>query len=688
MSELSPPFSGEFESQSPWFRRKLGLIVALAVVVAAAGGTYWYFNRDSTPAAVAPQQQTATVTTGNLVSKLSTTGAAAASLTSKLSFGASAKVASVNVSVGQKVAAGDVLGTLESTDLQSKLTSAQLALTNAQLKYAEFLEPPTASELASAQSAISNAQTQLANAQENLRKAQPGADTDAITAADNTVAQAQQSLTSAENQVQSSWISLISAQRNYCTADNHLVQACYESDLPLSQAKVDSLIAELRTPATSAVGSAAQAFISANSSYNNALTGVSNAQKTLDSANEKRQALDEPPSALTLQQLNSAIESANASLLSAQQKYEDLVKGPTAADIASQQQSVASAQSAYDTAKSNLDAAVLKAPFAGTITAVGVAAGDNVSAATQAFTLTNTDSVVVNLSVQETDFVGLAAGQYGTATFEALPDHTYIVKIVSVNPSPTTTQGIVSYQVEAVILSAADLQDTTTQQAALRAYATLNSSTAGFGARAGNGANAGGTPGAGGRFGEGANAGGTPRAGAPSAIQTARAGGGFPGAARTPGAGSPNGQATQGGGFAGGGAQGGGLLQTLLDAPVPTPGMNATVTILKNVAENVILVPNNAIRTSGNLKTVTVKNADGTTETRPVQTGASDGTNTIVTSGVSADEVVVLSTSTAVTTGGNGTATTRGEFPGGFIIGGGAQNAGRNNNSGATGGVR
>ena len=690
MSELSPPFSSEFDSESSWLRRKLGFIVGLVLILAAAGGAFWYFNRDSKPAVVAPQQQTATVTTGSLVSKLSTTGTAAASLTSKLTFGASAKVSAVNVIVGQKVAAGEVLATLDSSDLQSKLASAQTALTNAQLKYADALKPPTASELASAQSAISNAETQLANAQENLRKAQPGADTDAITAADNTVSQAQQSLTSAQNQVQSSWISLISAQRNYCTTDNHLVQACYESDLPLSQAKIDSLIAEVRTPATSAVGSAASSFISSNTSYGNSLTSVTNAEKTLATAVEKRQALDEPPSALTLQQLNSAIQSANASLLAAQQKYDDLVAGPTATDISGQQQSVQSAQSAYDTAKTNLDSATLTAPHAGTITAVGVAVGDNVSAATQAFTLTNTDSIVVNLSVQETDFVGLEAGQYGTATFEALPNHTYIVKIVSVNPTPTTTQGVVSYQVQAVILSAADLQDTTTQQSALRAYASLSTGSSGFGGRgAPAGAGASGTPVAGGRFGNGPAAAGTPGAGAPSAVQTARAGGGFPGGAgRTPGAGGgfPGGAANGGAPTGGAAAGGAGILQSLLDAPVPTPGMNATVVILKSVAENVVLVPNNAIRTTGTFKTVTVKNADGTTETRPVETGATDGTNTIVTSGLTADEVVVLSTSTAVTTGGAATTPQRGNFPGGgFAIGGGETAGG---NSGATGGVR
>ncbi len=686
MSELSPPFSNDFDSESSWLRRKLGLIVGLIIVLAAAGGAYWYFNRDSTPAVVAPQQQTATVTSGSLVSKLSTTGTAASSLTSKLTFGASAKVSTVNVIVGQKVTAGEVLATLDSSDLQSKLTSAQTALTSAQLKYADALKPPTASALASAQSAISSAETQLANAQENLRKAQPGADTDAITAADNTVSQAQQSLTSAQNQVQSSWISLISAQRNYCTADNHLVQACYESDLPLSQAKIDSLIAEVRTPATSAVGSAASSFISSNTSYGNSLTSVTNAEKTLATAVEKRQALNDPPSALTLQQLNSAIQSANASLLAAQQKYDDLVAGPTATDVASQQQSVQSAQSAYETAKTNLEAAVLTAPYAGTITAVGVAVGDNISAATQAFTLTNTDSVVVNLSVQETDFVGLEAGQYGTATFEALTGHTYIVKIVSVNPTPTTTQGVVSYQVQAVILSTADLQDTATQQSALSAYATLSTGTSGLGARGGaqgGGPAASGTPGAGGRFGNAPAAAGTPGAGAPAAQQTARAGGGFPGGAgRTPGA---------GGGFPGGAANGGaapggaGILQTLLDAPVPTPGMNATVVILKSVAENVVLAPNSAIRTTGTVKTVTVKNADGTTENRPVQTGATDGTNTIITSGLTADEVVVLGTSTAVTTGGTTTGQQR-EFPaGGFGIGGGQAPGG---NAGATGGVR
>lgn len=699
MSELSPPFSGDFDAQSSWLRRKLGFIIGIVVVLAAAGGAFWYFNRDSAPAVVTPQQQTATIATGNLVSKLSTTGTAAASLTSKLTFGVAAKVSAVNVIVGQKVTAGEVLATLESSDLQSKLASAQTGLTNAQLKYADALKPPTVSELASAQSAVSSAQTQLANAQDNLRKAQPGADTDAITAADNTVAQAQQSLTSAQNQVQSSWISLISAQRNYCTADNHLVQACYDSDLPLSQSKVDSLIAEVRTPATSAVGSAASSFISSNSSYGNSLTSVTNAEKTLASATEKRQALDQPPSALTLQQLNSAIQSANASVLAAQQKYDDLVAGPTATDVSSQQQSVQSAQTAYDTAKSNLDAAVLTAPYAGTITAVGISVGDNVSAATQAFTLTNTDNIVVNLSVQETDFVGLAAGQFGTATFEALPDHTYIVKIVSVNPTPTTTQGVVSYQVEAVILSAGDLQDTATQQAALQAYAALSTAGAGFGARAGAGAaaNANGTPAAGGRTANGATSQGTPRAGVSGAQQTARAGGGAAGAARTPGAGGafPGAQGTPGaaGGFPAGGATAGGagLLQTLLNAPLPTPGMNATVVILKSVSENVVLVPNNAIRSTGTVKTVTVKNADGTTQTRPIQTGATDGTDTIVTSGLAADDIVVLSTSTALTSGGQ-TTTQQGNFPAGGFATGGARGAaggtGGAAGAGATGGVR
>ncbi len=662
MVELSPSLLPELDSDRSWFRRKLAWIVAAVLLLGAAGGAYWYLGRDDGSPPAPAQQQTSTAANGNLVSSFSGTGTAAASLTTKLTFQTSAKVTAVSVKLGDKVEAGQVLATLDSGDAQRKLDSAKVSLSSAQLKLADLLEPATASEVASANAAISTAQYQLANAQENLRKAQSGPDSDAVATAESAVTQAEQSLSSAQNQVQSAWIGLLTAQRNYCTTDNHLVSACYSTDLPLSQFRIDSLIAEIRNPATTAVGSAAQAFITANTSYGNAQTSQGNAEKALATAKTKRSDLDAPPTALALQQLQSAIDSAQASVLSTQQKYDDLVKGPAATDVAQQQASVDTARVSVETAQATLDAVVLKAPFAGTVTAIGIAVGDTVSAATAAFTIANQDAIRVDLSVQEADFVGLKAGQYGIATFEALSGYSYGVRITFVNPTPTTTQGVVSYQVQAEILRAEQLQDPATQQAVLQTLSASGSSVrAGRGTAGANGSAASGTPGA---FPGGAGAARTPGAG--------------PGAGRTPGAGFT----PPAGGQAGGPGSAPGL-QALLNAPAPTPGMNATVVIIKSVQENLLLVPTSAIKTQAGTRTVTVKKDDGTTEERTVTVGGADSSNTAITSGLNAGEVVVLSSSAASSTAtANRTVTTnqQGQFPGGFQ-GGGPSN-------GATGGVR
>ena len=223
----------------------------------------------------------------------------------------------LNVKLGDKVEPGQVLATLDSGDAARKLDSAKVSLSSAQLKYQDLVEPATASELASASSSVTSAKYQLANAQENLRKASAGPDADAVTTADTAVTQAEQSLTSAQNQVQSSWISLLTAQRNYCSTDNRLVDVCYATDLPLTQFKIDSLVQEIRNPATSAVGTAAQSLISSNTSYGNSLTSVTNAEKSLATAKSKRTALNDPPTALVLQQLTASVESANAQVLAA-----------------------------------------------------------------------------------------------------------------------------------------------------------------------------------------------------------------------------------------------------------------------------------------------------------------------------------------------------------------------------------
>ena len=225
----------EFEEESGFLRRAITISLVVAVLVVAGFGVYWYWFRDTSTAAPTTAQQEATVTTGNLVSSLNTTGTANSTLSSKLTFGTSGQVSSVSVAVGDQVKAGQELARLDDKIPGRSLDTARANLQNAQIKLQQLTAPPTADVLSSAQQSVINAQNQVLTAQGNLDKANAGpADTD-VTAADAAILQAQNSLTSAQNSVDSGWTGLINAQRNYCTQAHPQANVCYSQDIPLSQ---------------------------------------------------------------------------------------------------------------------------------------------------------------------------------------------------------------------------------------------------------------------------------------------------------------------------------------------------------------------------------------------------------------------------------------------------------------------
>ncbi len=198
----------------------------------------------------------------------------------------------------------------------------------------------------------------------------------------------------------------------------------------------------------------------------------------------------------------------------------------------------------------------------------------------------------------------MKAGQSGTATFDAITGTVFPIVIDSVGTNATTTQGVVTYQAKAHIVSGQSLR------------ATLGGQATG-----------------------------------PSASQT-------PSASRTPSASQPPAGATPG--------------ATATASPQPEPGMNATVTIIVDEAQNVLIVPTSAIQTSGRTSIVTIQNDDGSTTRQTVTTGLTNGTETEITAGLTEGQMVIIPGATASTTT-TGTSTTPSRTTGGgSFFGGGA----------------
>ena len=495
-----------------WRGRLIGLAV-LAVLVAAGAYALWALvlcDGSST----AEETNTATVERGSITTTVSTSGVVVAQSTAELSFSQSGTVSAVNATVGQEVKQGDVLAELESEALARSVTEAELNLASAQIRLNQLLKDPDEAEVASAEQGVTQAQANLDQAQRALEE-----------------------LTAGPTEIET-----LSAKQAVASAEGQLAQA------------------EEAEEAEENDGTAG------------AETSVEAAQLALDEANARLDELLAGPTDAERAEAQSNIDIATAGLTIAQAQLNDVLDGADVEEIETQENQVRLSELSLEKAQEDLEEAQLVAPFDGTVAALNIEVGESVggtggTGSEAAIVLNTPDAVRLDLTVTESDVLDIEAGQSGIALFDALGDTPFPIVIDSVGMNPTTTQGVVTYDVRASILTA-------TQS---------------------------GMP-------EGSLADALPGTASPSAD--------VPDAEATP-------------------------ADAETDAK-PLPGMNVSVTITLDQAQDVLVVPASAVQTSGNETFVEVQMDDGSIQKVEVEAGLSDGTNTEIVRGFEEGQTVLL----------------------------------------------
>ncbi len=493
MTDRAEDYDDFLEDDRPHWRRRLIVLATLLIVAVVGAVALWatVFRGGGTTAA---QTQTTKVTLGTISKTISTSATTLAQSTANLSFGQSGKVTAVNVKLGQQVKQNDVLAEMQSDSLQNAVSSAQVNLANAQAKLNTLLQgstasqltavdqsvvqaqatydqavqalqdlsnPPTASALSAAQQSVTQAQSQLTQTQ-NARTKLDTTSSDAVTAAEAAVEKARAALDSAERAATNAALDSEAACATPTppptpTPVPNADSACRAALAKKDDADAAVVLAEdtLATAkdnlATAEDGPTAEDVASAQ-------TAITSAQQGLQTANDKLAELTAGPTDEAVQQAQDKVATAASSLSAAQAKRDEVYAGSTSADIQAQQSQVQLAELSLTQAKKALEGAQIIAPFDGTVALlninVGDTAGSSSSSTTSAPIILNTpNAVVLNLSIGESDLPNVKAGQSGTASFDAITGTVFPIVIDSVGTNPTTTQGVVTYQARARIVT-------------------------------------------------------------------------------------------------------------------------------------------------------------------------------------------------------------------------------------------
>ncbi|MDR0284028.1 MAG: biotin/lipoyl-binding protein [Propionibacteriaceae bacterium] len=151
-------------------RRWLRWAIPVAAVVIIGGvvtGVLLYRNASATPAVttITRDVQASTVT---MTESVSTTGTIEPQQQADLAFSSGGTVTAVNVSVGDKVVAGQALASIDTTDLQAAVDSAQAAVDAAQSDYNDAVDAGVDAQITAAKSTLAAKQNTLTNAQTSL----------------------------------------------------------------------------------------------------------------------------------------------------------------------------------------------------------------------------------------------------------------------------------------------------------------------------------------------------------------------------------------------------------------------------------------------------------------------------------------------------------------------------------------
>ena len=381
-------------------RHKKAVIALALLVVAAAAAAFLLRGRFvrpvSLPAASGSYVRTVTLQKGTLEDSISATGTVQSSDVSNVTTDLKYTVKTVNVQVGDSVEEGDVICTLDTSELEESIQKLQESLADAK---------------AEAQKQYEKAQASLTEAEENVKSTY------------DDMKEAEDERDSAKSAYETAAAAVKGYQAEVDAANADLL-----TKLNARQAALDAYTAaggtvdENGDPVTSATSEAAStaadlsaladALVKANGEYKSAEQTLKTAEANLQTAQ----------SASNYTSLSSAYNQAQTAYEQAKTTYENAIKTSETAeesrDTALENYNKAGESDELEELQSQLEKCTLKAETSGKVTAVNATVGSAIDGA--AATIQDTDSLKISITIAEYDIGSVSEGMHAVITSDVI----------------------------------------------------------------------------------------------------------------------------------------------------------------------------------------------------------------------------------------------------------------------------
>jgi HlyD family secretion protein len=400
------------------------VLAALVLVTAILGGTIVYAQASK----VTTTYRTALVTYGTITQSIGMAGNLTPVNEADLNFASAGTVQNLYVQVGQTVAAGTALATLDTSLLSAQLQQAQATLDSANAKLSQDRAGPTTQSLTSAENSVGSAQVSMNNAQTSL------ADTQAINAQAVAVAQAP-----------------VTVAQNALTAEQAAQQPTINADTAKLTTDQATLAADCLLNATSTLCTTTDPVLVATDKTNLATDNqpivadqltLTSAQSALTAATAKAQQSNDQAAA-QLASMQQQYSAAKASLYALQTSTSPQTVEMDDAQIQIDQVNVNSMQN-------QVNGATLTSPIPGIVSQMNIKAGQSVTSGgtTSAIVIFSPGSYDLTGTVSDSQVNLVAVGQSAQVT-PAGSTQALLGKITAISPTATVSSGVATFTVTA-----------------------------------------------------------------------------------------------------------------------------------------------------------------------------------------------------------------------------------------------